>query len=565
MSIRDRIEALLASPRLPLWAALVAVALCLPALPGGFAADDHGMARLLDHGVPWWDLYDFTRLGSVPELMERGFLGWWASPELSIAFLRPLSSISHAIDFALWPDWPWLMHAHSVLLYALLCGLIAVLYRRLGGSAVAVGAAALLFVVDDVHAQTVGWISGRNAVLAALPAFAALWAHHRWRKDGWTPGPWLASVLLAASVLSAEAGLASAAYLAAYALCMDRGRWWRRLASLAPYAAVLTAWQLAYRFLGYGARGSGLYVDAAADPLTFGIRSIQHAWILVFSQLTLPASSPLAAVPWGWLAAAGGVSLVALALRPLLQCSALARFYAVGMLLAALPFGATVPSDRILLPLGFGASGLLGVLIGATRSGELSGLVPRWTQRGLLLCAGVLSPLLFMPSLYMVHLMEPDIRAIEDALPTQGTAVMVSVPLDILMLYPEAVRRNAGEPWPDHVYTLHAGMDRVEAQRCGPRCLALVPDRGWLPSPLERLARSEDEPFHTGWVQGFDAMTARVTRVTPDGRPEAAAFLFEQPLEQLHLFTWLDGAVAPWTPPPIDQHVTLETRWVPGG
>jgi len=565
MSIRDRIEALLASPRLPLWAALAAVVLCLPALPGGFAADDHVMARLLDQGAPWWDLYDFTRMGSVPELMERGFVGWWASPEFSIAFLRPISSISHAIDFALWPDWPWLMHAHSVLLYALLCSLTAVLYRRLGGSALAVGAAALLFVIDDVHAQTVGWISGRNAVLAALPAFAALWAHHRWRKDGWVPGPWLASVLLATSVLSAEAGLASAAYLAAYALCMDRGRWWRRLASLAPYAAVLTAWQLVYRHLGYGAQSSGLYVDAAIDPLTFGIRSIQHTWILVFTQLTLPASSPLAAVPWGWLAAAGVVSLVALALRPLLQRSDLARFYAVGMLLAAMPFGATVPSDRILLPLGFGASGLLGLLIGATRSGELPGRVPRWTQRGLLLFAGVLSPLLFMPSLYLVHLVEPDIRAIEDALPTEGTAVMVSVPLDILMLYPEAVRRNAGEPWPDHVYTLHAGMDRVEAQRCGPRCLALVPDRGWLPTPLERLARPEDEPFHIGWVQGFDAMTARVTRVTPDGRPEAAAFLFEQPLEQLHLFTWVDGAVAPWTPPPIDQHVTLETRWVPGG
>ncbi len=565
MSLRERIDRALVHPRLPLWLALAAVVLCLPSLAGGFAMDDHGMAQLIAEGAPPWDLFDFTRFGTVPELQERGFIGWWASPSWSIAFFRPLSGLSHGLDFALWPDSPWLMHAHSLLLYGLLCGLVAALYRRLGGTVLAAGAAALLFTIDDVHAMTVGWISGRNAVLAAIPAFGALWLHHRWRRDGWRPGAALAPALVLVSVLSAEAGLAATAYIAAYAIALDKGRWWRRLLTLLPYAVALAAWQLAYKALGYGAAGSGLYRDAAAAPLTFLVSSVENAWILTLAQLTLPVSSPLAMVEWGWMVGAALVGLAALALAPLLRGSALARFYGVGMLLAALPFGATEPSDRTLLPLGFGAAGLLAIAWVELRDGRLGGLTARWTSRGLLLFAAVLSPLLFVPSLFLVHLMEPDVQRIDQALPHEGTAVMLSLPFDILMLYPEPIRFGRGAPWPAQVYTLHGGVDDLELTRCGPSCLQIRPAKGWFPTPLDRLARPASEPFHAGWVQGFDAMSARVTTVTEDGRPQTTAFLFEEPLEDIHFVAWIDGRPARWTPPAIDETVRLETRYVPGG
>ncbi len=564
MSTRDRLAALLQDRRLPLWVALVAVVISLPSLAGGLAMDDHGMIQLFEQGVPPWDIYDFGRFGSTPELQERGFLGWWASPSFSIAFLRPLASLGHALDFTLWPDLPALMHLHSVLLYGLLCGLVALLYRRLGTPALAAGLAALLFVLDDVHAQTVGWISGRNAVLAAIPAFAALWLHHRWRRDGWWAGALLAPLLVLVSVLSAEAGLAATAYIAAYAIILDPGRWWRRALSLLPYAAVLAAWQLAYKALAYGAVGSGLYRDAAAEPLTFLMSSVENAWVLTLAQLTVPVCTPLAMVPWGWMAGAALVGLLALALGPLLRDSTLARFYGVGMLLAALPFGATEPSDRTLLPLGFGAAGLIALAAVAVRDGRLRGAAARWSTRGLMLFAAVLSPLLFVPSLFLVQLMEPDVERIDAALPDRGTAVVISVPFDILMLYPEALRHSEGRPWPDRVYTLHGGMDRLVLTRCGPSCLQIEPERGWFPTALDRLARPASETFHAGWIQGFDAMKVRVTSVTPDGRPQVAAFLFDEPLEDIHIVAWIDGRPERWTPPAIDSSVTHETRYVPG-
>ncbi len=564
MSIRARAEALLTAPRLPLWVALGAVLLALPSLAGGFMLDDHGLAWLVDSGVPSWDLFAFWRWGSVPELQERGFSSWWTSPDFHIGFMRPISSVGHALDFTLWPRAAWAMHAHSALLYGALCGLTALLYRRLGMPLLAAGIAALLFAVDDVHAQTAGWISGRNAIVAAIPAFAALWAHHRWRTQDWRHGAWLGPLLLALSLVSAEAGLACAGYLAAHALCLDGARWWRRLLALAPYGAVLAVWQLAYRALGYGARGSGIYLDVAAHPLTFLTQSIEHAWVMGLAQLTLPLVTPLSLQPWGWLASALILGLLALAVRPLLQRSALARFFGVGMLLSALPFGATALSDRLLLPLGFGASGLLALIAVAVRRGELTGPFARWTDRGLLLFAGVLSPLLFVPSLFLTAAFERPVQALDALIPSQGVTVVVSVPLDILMLYPEAYRHHSGGAWPDHVYTLHAGQGRLDVNRCGPRCLMLQADQGWLASPLDRIGRAPDEPFHPGWVTGLERMTARVTRLTPDGRPQAVAFLFDDDLDDIHFITWVEGAPQAWQPPALDHTVSLDTRFVLG-
>ncbi len=563
--LRERLRSLLTGRRMPLWVALVAALLCLPSLAGGFALDDHGMIQLWDLAPPAWDLYDFTRFGDNAHKQELGFLGWWASPDFAIAFLRPLASLGHALDFALWPGSAAAMHAHNILLYALLCGVVALCYRRLGGAALAAGLAALLFTVDDVHAQTAGWISGRNAILAAIPAFAALWAHHRWRGEGWRPGAWIGPALLATSLLCAEAGLSCAGYIAAHALCLDRAKGWRKLLPLLPYGAVLVVWQLLYRAGGYGAHGSGVYLDVAAQPGTFLAWTIEHAWLLALAQLTLPVTSLLAPISWSWLVAALLLGLLVLALAPLLRASALARFYAIGMMLSALPFGATVPSDRVMLPLGFGASGLIAVLVVGLRDGELRGGLLRWTSRGLLLFAGVLSPLLFVPELFLASAMESQVRLIDEALPEQGTAVMVNVPTDVLMLYPEAIRYNAGRPWPEPLYQLHAGMGGLEINRCGPTCLMIKPEHGWLKTPLDRLARPLTEPFAPGEVVTLERLAVRVTTVGPEGMPQAAAFLFHQPLEQIHFVAWQDGRPQPWEPPPLDETVHLETTLVLGG
>jgi hypothetical protein len=343
----------------------------------------------------------------------------------------------------------------------------------------------------------------------------------------------------------------------AHALCLDRARGWRKLLPMLPYAGVLLGWQLVYQGLGYGAHGSGIYLDVAAQPGLFAAKTVQHAWVLCLTQLSLPVTSPLATLSWAWLVAAASLGLLALVLGPLLRRSALARFYAVGLLLCALPFGATVPTDRILLPMGLGASGLLALLATGVWDGSLQGGPLRWTHRCLFGFAAVLSPLLFVPQLFGAAVMEAQVRMIDEVVPEDGTAVMLTVPTDVLMLYPEAIRHNEGRPWPPQLYTLHAGLGTVEITRCGPRCLLIEPEGGWLRNPMERLGPGLRIPF--------EAMTVQLTRVSHDGRPEAAAFVFERPLEQIHFLAWQEGAPAVWEPPAIDERVSLETSLGLGG
>ena len=46
--------------------------------------------------------------------MEHGLGVWWAAPNFKIAFWRPLSALTHAIDLALWPKSAALMHLQTV-------------------------------------------------------------------------------------------------------------------------------------------------------------------------------------------------------------------------------------------------------------------------------------------------------------------------------------------------------------------------------------------------------------------------------------------------------------------
>lgn len=130
----------LASPRWPFAVALVAVVLTLPALATGFVLDDFTHRLMLDpagpvHRAPW-NLFCFygDNCGSDPAMQHLGLLPWWASRGLRLSFFRPLTSLSHALDYVVFPRVPALMHAESIALYAALCGLVAVLYRRLLGA-----------------------------------------------------------------------------------------------------------------------------------------------------------------------------------------------------------------------------------------------------------------------------------------------------------------------------------------------------------------------------------------------------------------------------------------------
>jgi hypothetical protein len=259
------------------------IVLGLPSLAVGRALDDHIFASLPRRGVSPFAGFETELLGTVPQLREVGFSGWWAGDDFRIRFMRPLSALSHHLDFVLWPQASWLHHLENVVLLGLLTLVVARLFRRLFGPGPLTGWATLLFAIDEAHFAAMTWISGRNTVLAALFGALTLLLHLRWRgirhegdRDADhddTRARRLAGVgalgCFVLALLSAEAGLSCFGFLLAFAILREAGPWWRRALSLLPYLFAIVVWRVVYTLLDFGARGSDVYADPLADPLGF--------------------------------------------------------------------------------------------------------------------------------------------------------------------------------------------------------------------------------------------------------------------------------------------------------
>lgn len=605
MSRAQAIGAVLSHRRLGVALALLAALLVLPALWTGLHSDDlaHALALRGEQAYPAQSASPmrlFSFVDGDPErnrrAVESGLLPWWSVQTLRFNFWRPLTALTHILDYRLWPDSPALMHAHSLVWFALLVASAATLYRRILGVTWLAGLAALLFTVDDAHAVAATWLASRNTLLSALFSILALIAHDHWRRDGWRPAALLAPLCLLLALLGGEGAVAAGGYLLAYALFLDRGTWRTRLASLLPAAVVGLGWYAAYVGLGYGTFGSGIYVDPVREPLRFIIALVERAPLQLLAQWAFPPtdwhvwfSSELAHSVW--LAAILLTALLAVVLSPLLRIDHRARFFATGMLLALVPNCATVPNDRLLILVGLGASGLLAMLVGALVDREVNlsasrarHISARVLATVLIFIHGIVAPVLLpvraanqrdrgTPTL--VHAL-PNEPELED---TQ--LVMVNAPSALWGAFLHMVRRQHGLPVPQRVHVLATGIRRLEISRTGSHTLVIRPANGYFPPPrssprsenepaplvswaylLQRadvVFRGEGHPMRLGQRVQLPELAVEVTAVTADGRPAEATFHFDTSLNDASLL-WLQATRAgcvPFDVPPLGQTVEL--------
>jgi hypothetical protein len=271
-------------------------------------------------------------------------------------FWRPVTVLTHWLDYQLWPTQTWIMHAHSLLWYGGLAFAVALLYRRTMGAAWIAGLAALLYAIDDAHGPPVGWIANRNTVIATFFGVCTLLAHDRWRRDKWGSGAVIGPLLLAVSLLSAEAGVATCAYLLAHVLFLDGGSWRRRCLVLLPYAVVVVACASA----AFWVCGRVWRLHDRRWTVRFAAAAVQRVPILLLGQWALPpATSACCSTPprsvtlrarHSWFSHHIADALVAPTMSPVLG----ARHDAV-----AAADQCDIPADRLLLFVGIGASGLL--------------------------------------------------------------------------------------------------------------------------------------------------------------------------------------------------------------
>lgn len=542
MSVRERIERALGSSRAPLWAAAAALLLALPSLPAGEFLDDHLMRAQARAGAPAWDRYSFAPPGTMAELREHGTYGWWAADELSVMFLRPISALTHALDYAIWPDAVWLMHLESALCYALLTWLVARLVQRVHGPGLVAGIAGLVFAIDESHAATAYWISGRNTMLAAGFGVLALLAHLRWRvreSNDRTRWPWAiaASLALVASLLSAEAGLCSFGYLLGWSLCCEHGPWHRRLLPLAPYVIVVLAWRIAYVSAGFGAIQSSVYLDVGADPLRFVGRALVFSPALTFTTLSLPITDLILARPWTSGVLALGCGVLLWALGPTLRTDARARAWLLGMMFAAVPFAATWPTTRLLPVLSIGGCALVGLAYRSWRAGELDGRLRRVVIGVILFCNLLLAPAVFVPAGLSTRLLETPHRVLAAELPDgPGPIVILNSPTEITNFYTKAIRESAGRRWPSPAYLLYVGIEPLAVERIDERSLELSSDRGWAGEQLDRFSRDWHDGFEVGERVTLAHAEVTILEVTSDARPRRVRVVFDRSLDDVAIY-----------------------------
>lgn len=580
----DRLLAWLERGPTPLKIAAIAFAIGLPALATGFMIDDYAhMAAFSDlprlnriFKSPW---HMFAFVSGEPEqtraAIEHGLYPWWASDRIVLNFWRPVTVLTHWVDHLLWPRSAIMAHLQSLLWYAGLAGLAAALYRKIadppegraGKATAAASLAGLLYAIDEAHALPMAWVANRNATLAAFWGVACLVLHVKWRREGraWALGG--ALVALAASVHSNEGGIATTAYLFAYAVFLDRGATARRLATLIPYAALIVLWRMYYSLLGFGAKLSPTYIDPAAEPLRFVGALFERYPSLLMGQLTNFPSEAFfvlegAAFAGLWIFCA----LVVLGLGAAWWTPAMrsreAGFWTLGMLLAAVPICATFPSNRLLLFVGLGGMGLVAQFISAVRKERGAfDAARRWLCTGLIALHLILSPVALLGTIGAFGVMAAKVRGtIEGVRFPEGveskTVVIANAPNFFLTAYMTIARSLKGEPAPARLYMLSPNNPTsvpMTMTRVDERTLRVEPQGGfpWL------LFRSEVEPFEVGDTVKLEAMTVEILETNHKGVPMTVEYRFDAPLED-ERYVWM--AIAGMQYRPFELPEIGETR-----
>ncbi|MFO0984252.1 MAG: hypothetical protein U1E76_21440 [Planctomycetota bacterium] len=548
--------------RWPWLAAGFAIALTLPSLWSGLAADDYIHAAMLRHRPGFTTeplgLFTFVRAGDV-EAAGRIALPWWSAPDLQIAFWRPVAALTHVLDCALWPDAPWLMHAQSIAWYAAAVLLVGWLFQRILGAGWIAGLAALAYAADPTHALSVDFIAGRNALVGVAFGAATLLLHDTWRRQRCTVAAWLAPGTFALGLLSNEGAIAIAAYLFAYALFLDSGALRSRLVSLAPYAMVAVVWQCSYHALGYGTTAAYGHVDPVRSPSPFLHAMVMRTPAYLVGQWLLPSENVFV-----WLPQIGFTILVLLAaavvgglaglLWPLIRTTPATRFWLAGMMLALVP-ACTGSGDRMLVFTGIGAAALVAQLAGT-------------------LAVRRLGPRLVVGALVALHLCVASVWLPIRVVATGETLAGITTGVRDLALRPDIGRKCVVLINDFRFASYFAALRSLEGLEPVEQVLVLAPASQLdVAIVLTRTAddtlvmdaahhdgwdtdRGDGNPFVAGTTIRRPHVSIEVLRVE-DGLPTRVSFHFDRSVDD-PLFAWFaaPGDAQPWAPPPIGMSVT---------
>ena len=125
----NKIRLWLNHPWVPIAVALLAMALTIPSLWNGFNFEDsfHRLILLEDpllgeSPASPLNMFCFANgdVESNRQIKNSGAFAWWAPESFKVCFFRPLSTLTHWVDYLLWPNAPILMHFQNLVWFGIL-------------------------------------------------------------------------------------------------------------------------------------------------------------------------------------------------------------------------------------------------------------------------------------------------------------------------------------------------------------------------------------------------------------------------------------------------------------
>ena len=267
-----------------LWTLIVMLAaswLYATCLELDYAADDFWQIAKLeglmgDEGAPH-RLYAFSEGDptSTAAHIRRGTLPWWTVSDWKFAMVRPLSSLTIALDHWLAPRAVWLHHLHS-LAWVWLVIVAAALWLREYTSTWVAAVAVALFAIDDSVGIALSWIANRCAFVSMAFALLALAINVR-RTRAPTPSrrpAALEALAWALAFAGGEYAMCGVGYLVAWHLCAHAAPWRARARGCAVGLSVALGFLIVFALYG-SPGGLAEYNAPLSDPARF-LRELGH-------------------------------------------------------------------------------------------------------------------------------------------------------------------------------------------------------------------------------------------------------------------------------------------------
>jgi hypothetical protein len=568
--------------------------LALPSLFVGFSNDDLSHRLMLEGKDPgysggWFGLYDFTPPAfPANRAIDLGLFPWFSDPGLSLRFFRPLSSVSLALDHALFGRNAVLAHLQTLLWLLALVAVASRLYRRWFKAPAAL-LATLVLGLSGVQAIPLSWVASRHTLIAATFGVVSLWSWARYREDRFSAGALLAFLSLLAALAASESGLVAVALLAAYEIGTRGLR--RGLRGAVLPLGVALVYLVLYAALGYGAKRSGFYVSPFEVPLSYLVAMFWGMPALL-AELLLGLPSIASAMQGrqgqiiflglGLAAAIGALCLLRALRRALPEQARRALLWSsLGAVLGLSALVGVLVSGRVLPLPEFAAAGLGGNALWAAwrlARGQVpsSGRKRWWVALALVGLFQLVIPVLLrlaMPSQF-AHQGDVERRLAEQAdvgpCTHGGSVYLVNGADPSLALYAAAATafytpdKAHAERW----RVLSMAPQAQSLIRTGPRTLeldVLGPSR--QKTPFEALFRRLDRPLRVGQSVKLPELTATVLSSADDGLFTRVRFDFSAALDPQRdcLLVWRGGKLEYLPPPNLGESVRIEHEAGPMG